>query len=729
MDEYNYINDLMSNYLTKMFYSITDKSIPIDEMITSKSIYEELDYLNFDFSEECKKFYRYIVRKKIEANAMHSKIIDFQIEVSSDFSKILYAKFYKIQKEEDFYNDLSALFESENGKNSFLKEIEEQKIEYKKLHEACSKFVVKYITLEILFYIVNIQYIIKTYNNEQLHFISERGCVETDFVAELIINFYNECLILYVNEVNRIQRINRTLKIIEDSFLEYSKLAGEERALKLFDSFIEKDLKTTKCKIKNDRDIKFFANFHEYYLYYVINNELLRNIYKNRGKFTSNFRVSHAEEILFKNFNTAKYDKILVKTNAKGEKIISYNTFAENFLTTEYISDKMNFCFVNNNQLFLYDLNISKTEYSELKKAIASMLPYETKIQQNSNYLQNIKYKYKDYEKSYRETFLDICMKFSKCLTKSKPANIVSIDRSKIIEKQNSQKSLNKLNRSIKNNLRSSFKNVPILSKLVNSGSDIKLESKISLISEEDENLKGKTYENQFYDKRIFLVAKSGSLKLESDQLNINLAKLINFSDPYSVNEQGSNVLFTACEYLNHEFIKLYLTELNNMKFKYDPNILNSKGLNPIQILFLIFSRDEIINYENIKLKSATDFLLTLKRLLKYSYESKNIVNIDVNVPVDSILNTPIHKAIIADNEKIVSLLLEYADPASVKLALEFVNKEGKSVLELCSSKKSKIYELIKTKLQSSAFVFRAKYEPQKKINSALSFVKHKIAK
>lgn len=729
MDEYNYINDLMTNHLSKMFYSISDKSIPINEIVTPKVIQDELDYQNFDFSDECKNFYRFIVRKKIEANTIHSKMIDFQLEVVNDFSKVLYAKFYKIQKEEDFYNDLSSLFESENGKNSFLKEIEEQKVEYKKLYEACSKFIVKYISLEILFYIVNVQYIIRTYNNEQLHFINDNGSVETDFVAELIINFYNESLILYVNEVNRIQRINQTLKIIEESFFEYCKLGGEERALKLFESFIEKDPKNFTYKIKSERDIKFFTNFHEYYLYYVINHELLRNIHKNRGRFTSHFRISHAEEILFRNFSKAKYDKILVKTNEKGEKSIFYNTFSESFLAIEHISDQMNFCFVNNNQLFLYDLNISKIEYKEIKKAIFDMLPYETKIEENLNYLLNKKYKFKHYEKSFRETFLDICMKFSKCLTKSKPSNIVAIKKSDIKEKKNIQKPINKINRSIKNNLRNSFKNVPILSKLVKNGNEIKLESRMSLISEEGELAKVKTYENQFYDKRIFLVAKSGGLKLQSDQLNINLVKLINYSDPSALNEQGCNVLFTACEFLNHEFVKLYLTELNNMGFKYDPNIENSEGITSLQILFLIFSRDEIVNYENIKLKTAADFLLTLKRLLKYSFEGKNIVNINVNVPVDNIFNTPIHKAILADNDKIVSLLLEYGDPASVKLALQSANKEGKTVLDLCTNKKSKIYELIKAKLQLSSLAFKAKYEPQKQVSSAFNYVRNKIAK
>ena len=33
MDEYNYINDLMTNHLSKMFYSISDKSIPINEIL------------------------------------------------------------------------------------------------------------------------------------------------------------------------------------------------------------------------------------------------------------------------------------------------------------------------------------------------------------------------------------------------------------------------------------------------------------------------------------------------------------------------------------------------------------------------------------------------------------------------------------------------------------------------------------------------------------------------
>ena len=83
-----------------------------------------------------------------------------------------------------------------------------------------------------------------------------------------------------------------------------------------------------------------------------------------------------------------------------------------------------------------------------MMKAIFDMLPYETKIEENLNYLLNKKYKFKHYEKSFREAFLDICMKFSNCLTKSKPSNIVAIKKADIKEKNNIQITVNDIHNS-----------------------------------------------------------------------------------------------------------------------------------------------------------------------------------------------------------------------------------------------------------------------------------------
>ncbi|WGL60246.1 hypothetical protein QEJ31_01330 [Pigmentibacter sp. JX0631] len=735
MPEYNYINDLLSNDLPKMFHLLSDKGILISDTKMHDFSIETFQFHEYDFADECKQYFRYLVKNSLDSKKLHNKLIDNQVLVINEFSSLLYSKFYKIQKEEDFYNDLSSLFETEEGKKSFLKEIDLQKEDYKKIHTGCNAYIVKYNSVELLFYIILLQYIIKTYNRESINFIDINGRVETEFVSELIINFYNESLLLYLEEINRIERISKILDIVMESFLEYKKVSGEDRALKLFGDFIEKDKKNLQYKFKEYRDKKYFLNFHEIYLYLLINRELLQTIYINRGRFTGNFRVSHAEEILFKNFSKSKYKKILVKINSLGEKKILYNNFEENFISIEYISENINYCLINKNKLFLYPSDISKNEYFDFKKSITSNSVLDFKLKEGIQYLITIKFNFKNYEKSYRDTFIDLILKFTKCITKQKPAPIMNYGKkeSNAVDLGKDRFSPNNKSTFFDRNIKKAFKNVPILSKLTNEKESITLERSMSSESStldrstSSGSMKGndalkKSYQNKFYEKRLFLVAKSGGINLQTDQISIDLKKIIQFSDPYVLNEQNLSVLQVASQSLNHDFIKNYLEIIHELKINYNSNFLNPEGLSAIQILFI-----SVFNASSVSILKKDNYLLTIKRLMKYTFQSKYIQNIKIDIPIDEYLNTPLHKAVLLNSDAMLALFLEYADQSSVKTAIQMKNMEGKTGIELCSNKKSKIYEMLSTKLNSSNILYKAKYEPQKKLVGAVNYITKKI--
>lgn len=689
MLKYNFITELISNDLPKMFHSLTDQAnseCPV--VLAEQSGNSIFTYQDYDFNEECKNFFRYFVRKKIEKNTIYAKMLDHQINIIKEFSDILYKKFYKIQQAEDFYNDLGMLFESTEGKNSFLQGIELNRKEYKKLYDAFSEFIVKNITVETLFYLVNLEYIMRIYNNEHIYFTNSAGEVETEFVLEYIIQFYDVCLEFYINELNRLARISQILKVIEECFIEYKKIAGEKRALLLFNSFIEKDQKGINVKFKENRDIKFFSCMHEYYLHYVLNQELLKEIYLNRGKITSFYRLSRAEEIIQEKFRNIKYDKILVKLDSNGCKSIRIEE-AEKFLAIEFLREKSNSCGVNKNQLFLYDLNISRLDFLNLQNALLNSTKYESENLADFNFLQNKKFNYKNFEKSFRETFIDICIRFAKCMTKSKPVEVVKVlQTNKLRKNKNGQK-------------------------ISSSNQSNSLENQL------------KSYENKYYEQRLFLIAKSGGISLLTDQVSVNFTKLLQFADPYAQNAEGSNVLFIACQFSNHEFVKQYLCHLKKIGYNYNPNLENSIGLNPLQIIFVkLFFPEKPSTTNNNK-----ERILTLKRLLKYSYESNNIQNINVNIPVDDLLNRPFHIAIKFAHTEIVSYLLQFGEASSVREALTFKNTAGETPLDLCQNKKSQIYEMIHTKLKYGEAAYQLKYGAQKKLNSTFTYFKNNLLK
>nr|BFD31831.1 hypothetical protein GTC16762_14490 [Pigmentibacter ruber] len=735
MPEYNYINDLLSSDLPKMFHLLSDKGILVTETKKHDFLMETFQFHEFDFDEECKQYFRYLVKNPFESKKMQSKLIDNQVLIINEFSNLLYKKFYKIQKEDDFYNDLSSLFDSEEGKKSFLKEIDLQKEDYKKMHEGCSSYIIKYNSVEILFYIILLQYVMKIYNRESINFIDLDGKVETDFVSELIINFYNEVLILYIEEINRIERISKIFEIIMDSFLEYKKISGEERALKLFGNFIEKDKNNLQYKFKEFRDKKYFLNFHEIYLYLLLNRELFHTIYFSRGKFTGNFRISHAEEILFKNFSKSKYKKILVKVNSLGEKKILYNNFEENFASVEYFSEKTNYCLINKEKLFLYPSDISKNDYFEFKKSISNSTVFDFKLKEGIQYLSSLKFTFKNFDKSFRDTFVDIVFKFTKCITKQKPAPLVSYEKNekKVLKVNKTDSSSIKKENFFEQNVKKTLKSIPILSKLTNekeaitlertlSSESIGLERSISSESITTNSELVKSHQNKFYEKRLFLVAKSGGTNLATDQISIDLKKIVQFSDPYALSEENITVLQAACQKMNHEFIKNYLEIIHELKINYNSNFINIDGLTAIQFLFIAG-----FDPKNNHLLKQNYLLLSIKRLLKYSFQSKYIQNVKVDIAIDEKLNTPFHKAVLLNMESLLGLLLEYADQPSVKAAILLKNKEGKTAIELCSNKKSKVYEMLSTKLNSSNILYNAKYVPQKKLVSAMNYLQKKV--
>jgi hypothetical protein len=76
--------------------------------------------------------------------------------------------------------------------------------------------------------------------------------------------------------------------------------------------------------------------------------------------------------------------------------------------------------------------------------------------------MQNKKFNYKNFEKSFRETFIDICIRFAKCMTKSKPVEVVKVlQTNKLRKNKNGQKiSSSNQSNSLENQLKSYENNI-----------------------------------------------------------------------------------------------------------------------------------------------------------------------------------------------------------------------------------------------------------------------------
>lgn len=255
------------------------------------------------------------------------------------------------------------------GYSKFIEEYKDKPVQIffdKKSNSKCildnkiSKLSLLSFKSRILFIYINIEYI--KFMIKEFNIIFNQH----EYIKELIYKLDLKIYEYIVIESNRIEKISKIHEAIEESFVEYKKLRGIDKALKKFASFIQKsDIQTSKdyC-FKNDRELSYFINYHEECIYFILNNELCRDLYNYRGNLGF-AKLSQAEKILCNKLENKFFNKVKIeKCNSNN---LNENIKSVNYKITELktkickVSKDSFFGFFNNNFPILIldeDLNI-----------------------------------------------------------------------------------------------------------------------------------------------------------------------------------------------------------------------------------------------------------------------------------------------------------------------------------------------------------------------------------
>ncbi|WP_397601221.1 hypothetical protein [Silvanigrella sp.] len=214
------------------------------------------------------------------------------------------------QKKQKIYSPLKEIIEKNkieivNNKN----EVDSNIIDYKKDQKTFEKkkkladFFLSLFKSEILFIYMNIEFLRRVTKSLEIKFDEDKYKhipILLDYLDEKIFEYQ-------IIETNRIKKISSILNAIEKAFNQYLLLRGPKIALEKFNSFFE-EKSPNGFKLKKDRNLKYFMDYHEEYLYYLINTELFCTLFKLRGN-AGFIKYSESEKYLSFHLENANYEK------------------------------------------------------------------------------------------------------------------------------------------------------------------------------------------------------------------------------------------------------------------------------------------------------------------------------------------------------------------------------------------------------------------------------------
>ncbi|WP_397600628.1 ankyrin repeat domain-containing protein [Silvanigrella sp.] len=636
---------ILKEDIPQIFYYLSDKKINVDTGIFSDKVF--IEHSEIELNEENSKICKLIGKNKISKENL---ILSFSMYFNSLEKKMdnnINNKTFQNIKKQDAYNDLKILFETDEGRQELLNEINSDINNIRnfiEIEKEKSKYSHSLVMSILIFIILNTEYIIKSINRKNLIFLNEKKEIITLDFQELIISLYNKTFELYTREINRIEKINKILNAIEKSFLDYKNLKGMSNAIKKFGNFIELNPKINLgYQFKENRNLSFFIFYHQNFLYKIINEELFTHM-SNLRYYSLFKKFSNSEFILMQNLNSLTYKKILVKKR--------YD-----------INNKSNKIQIN----YQEDAKVCKIQHNINSKIFSKIVPsiidgdIEIKEMQTNQSVLNTKVELKNIPfDNILKTFCHILSKYSITLMEEKKPEFTSEN----IKKPIVQTFITKLYD--KKLIEMAYKGTTILD-LNNSNN--KLEINL-------ENLIKNGCNVNSTDKNGCTPLTLASKKLHSDFIKSFLElvkdnkKCENF-EPNIPDANGCTPLHAALYSILSRSI--HVSNDNELSSKNS----NINANNKTQKMNLFFAKKMVQKFDfGKKLGNINHGHLTIKRLLKYSKINPNLT--------DNKNNTPLHIAVEIGDIKIIEILLERSN---FIIDTDITNYNGKKAIEITNNK------------------------------------------